>query len=131
MRTHARREPGVTGVAQAALRRVKRGLALHVDETYEFLQYFSGIPQNFTPRKMSSRVLRRTRKGAVAAAAEADDESDDEMAAAEADDENGDELPAAPARNAAEALRAKADLSMPPPRARRASRAGWRPRPAE
>ena len=45
---------------------------------------------------MSSRVLRRTRKGAVAAAAEADDESDDEMAAAEADDENGDELPAAP-----------------------------------
>ncbi|OUW49986.1 MAG: hypothetical protein CBD47_00880, partial [Synechococcus sp. TMED187] len=60
---------------------------------------------------MSSRVLRRTRKGAVAAAAEADDESDDEMAADEADDENGDELPAAPARNAAEALRAKADLA--------------------
>ena len=31
VRTHARREPGVTGVAQAALRRVKRGLALHVE----------------------------------------------------------------------------------------------------
>ena len=44
----------------------------------------SGIPQNF------ARTRRRTRKGAVAAAAEADDE-------------NGDELPAAPARNAAEA----------------------------
>ena len=39
VRTHARREPGVTGVAQAALRRVKRGLALHVDETYEFLLF--------------------------------------------------------------------------------------------
>ena len=50
----------------------------------------SGIPQNF------ARTRRRTRKGAVAAAA---------------DDENGDELPAAPARNAAEALRAKADLA--------------------
>ena len=35
VRTHARREPGVTGVAQAALRRVKRGLALHVELSAE------------------------------------------------------------------------------------------------